>query len=734
MIPYLEFNKVVFRIPQLSFSEYTAVLKSKDYLYKKFEDPVFQEAIYIASPLLYQELIKLLKSSNHEESDGKIENSLIRYLTRMSTRCTPFGLFSGYLIGNINKISKVELDQKINIIPRLDNSIVCAIHDNIFENLDKRKVLYFPNPTLYRIGQNIRYYECTDIQNGKTSISQVINNKLLSEILKLSEGGCNIPFLASFLVSKGFQKEESYEFIVDLIDNQVLLDEIYYSSIGCDYFSRIMDLVEKIGDNSIKIHLLKKIQEIFNAVKTQTSRDRVDSYKKIEEHLNFSKISIPNLGQSLIQIEYFKSGKQSAVGHVIIEELKLVMKFLNKTTTKIEHTDQSNFYRGFIERYEQQKIPLLEALDPDIGIGYPIGKNYGHSSSLIDDLNLHEEKKHNVGFDSMLHLLRKKNNEALSKGEFEIEFTDRDVKGFVEDWSDLPDTIFAIFELIRHKDDNILINLKGINGMSGANLLSRFCHCDLALLTLVRNITKKEQELNQDVILAEIVHVSEAKLGNVASRPHIRDFEIICSGYSDLPSEQKISVNDLYIFVENNELFLFSKKHNKRVIPRLTNAHNYKISDSPIYRFLCDLQAQNIRSSLQFKNFEQNKEFSSFQPRIKYRNVILSPANWYMVKEDFKDIISSVIDDKLLILIGEWRLKHSIPRFVLINERGIELFIDWENLLNIKSIMGILKKEKSLRLYEFLFTKEDAIVEDIKGSFLNEIIVPFYKNKIVNGN
>ncbi|GEM66218.1 hypothetical protein SF1_42000 [Sphingobacterium faecium NBRC 15299] len=731
MIPYQEFNKIIFRVPQFSFSDYINVLQSVDSLYAKFEEPIFQEAVYISSPILYSELIKLLKFPTNEKIRNKIENSLIKYFSRMSSRCTPFGLFAGCIVGEIGVQSNVELNVGLDLIPRLDNEIICYIRDFMLEILDKKgsDLRYFSNPTLYKTRRNIRYYECSDIVNDKSAISEIASSKLLNNILKLTDVGCTTGTLITFLIDKGFEKDESEEFILDLINNQIIVDELFYSSTGKDYFNNIVAIFQNNKFLNKEAILLKDIQRTLENLPMQSSEERISNYLKSNKILLELGVPLERISQSLFQIEYFKNSSNVTIGQKVIDELKLAIGFLNRITPKNnEDNDLNKFKRAFYKRFEKQKIELLVALDPEIGIGYPVDTIYGKKSPLIDDLILNNENKINSNFDVVQQHLRKKNLEALAKGEYEIVLTDEDVLELPEDWNDLPSSIFAMFEVIQHNDDNIMLNLKGVNGSSGANLLARFAHCDSQLEDLVNEITAKEQELDSDNILAEIVYLSKAKLGNVTSRPHIRDYELICLGYSDVPEERKINVNDLIVYLEDSEIILYSKRHNKRVIPKLTNAHNFRMSDSPVYRFLCDLQSQGQRNFLFLKAFDNITNLSSFQPRVKYRNVILTNAFWYFIKEDYRILCNYENDDQLELLVKKWRLKYSVPRFTKFYQNSLELVIDWESVINVKTILDIFRKVDNVKLYEFIFNMEDAIVKDSKGHYVHEVIVPFYKN------
>ena len=66
-----------------------------DYIDKLKETPLFEEAIYLSSPDLYESGFGKLKINQRQK------NALHKYWRRSCSRCTPFGLFAGCSIGKI---------------------------------------------------------------------------------------------------------------------------------------------------------------------------------------------------------------------------------------------------------------------------------------------------------------------------------------------------------------------------------------------------------------------------------------------------------------------------------------------------------------------------------------------------------------------------------------------------------------------------------------------------------
>jgi hypothetical protein len=234
--------------------------------------------------------------------------------------------------------------------------------------------------------------------------------------------------------------------------------------------------------------------------------------------------------------------------------------------------------------------------------------------------------------------------------------------------------------------------------------------------------------MQPDKIIAEIAHLPEARTGNILKRPHLREYEIPYLAKSTLPLSQQITIDDLWVSIQNNRIILTSKKRNKEVLPRLTNAHNYESKALPIYHFLCDLQSQNKKTSLGF-SWPRLADDHPFLPRVVYKETILSKAKWHLRTLEIKALMAHYDNEVLLLsAIEKWRKLFQVPKYVQLVEGDNTLLIDLEHFYSIQLLLASIKNKKQCVLEEFLFT-EDTIVNRKSERFTNECIITLYNQE-----
>lgn len=217
-----------------------------------------------------------------------------------------------------------------------------------------------------------------------------------------------------------------------------------------------------------------------------------------------------------------------------------------------------------------------------------------------------------------------------------------------------------------------------------------------------------------------MIHLPEARIGNVIRRPTLRQYEIPYLAQSVLPQKNQIQVDDLYISLKNNKIILRSKRLNKEVKPYLTNAHNYSANPLPVYHFLCDLYSQNIQSGIYF-NWGDLKNIYNFLPRVEYQNIVLSKASWKITNKEIKKI-SLLLNSKerLFSELEDWRKMKQIPQWVQWVKSDNKLTINLGNFDLVKMFIDSVKNEGFIIIEEFLYNEND--------NFKREFIFPLYKN------
>lgn len=730
---YSSFENIVVRTPLHSFEVLKNTLNKGDLdetikeIMAFYEQDINKEALFIASPDLFYSLENYEKGNikDHEQVRS-IMGSLLKYMTRMATRSTPFGLFAGCSVGKIGKETNLILDTDLVNAKhtRLDMNYVCALAKEISTQKTIRKELrFYPNSSLYEIGETLRYIERRYKDTRVTyHILQVEQDDFLSIILKKSKSGVNISTLIALLIDDEVSYEEAETFIFELIDNQLLIDELEPSVCGDEFYDTLIMTLQQL-DAAIVFELnskqwqlghfitrLLQIKELLHKIDKKASNFS-SSYEIIIDLLK--EFGVKFELNRLFQTDLIKKSHACTLSTESLSEIKQCLKVINRLTVNSINPRLENFAKAFQERYEDKEMPLMQVLDTEYGIGY------AHPTNNQSD----------VSFNNVETLLLKKLVKSLQNQSQEIEIKEEELSDFSENWHQIPDTLAVMIQLLE-KDDKLSFSLSGGGGSSAANLLGRFCHADKSIGKVVQNIVQKEDELKaEEVIYAEINHITEARTGNILSRPVLRNYEIPFLAKSNLTEEYQLTLSDLMLSVRQNKIVIRSKKTNKIVIPRLTNAHNYHYgSTQPIYQFLGDFQNYYETHGV-FFSWGKIENMFDFLPRVTFKNHILSKAKWVIKKQNVDELIKTS-PEKLMEAIEIWRQNNKIPSKIMLSEGDNELLIDLKNALSVSNFIATIKNRESFILEEFLFDSFSSPISDENNNqYLNQLILLFHRNK-----
>lgn len=719
---YKPIKNIILRFPHYPVDVIKRALTDKHFFVETVGSADFREAIYFSSPILYEELTKYINGGLNDKDRLRIRNSLIKYLSRMSTRCTPFASLASCATAELSDQQEIVISGKEKKSMRFDMLYLCnllqAVQDD--ENIAS-KLKYKANPTFYPLGNKYRYITFNNGKNGRIyKIVELDKSSLLSFVLKKSKCYISLQDLKKEIQSIYEITDETVdEYLKKLIAAQILTSELDPFILGADLFSTML---HKIRD--IDYSVFSKLENLHKNIVDLNSEDsferRIALCSQIETELK--NLKVPYVKKFIFQQDSVRVLEKASISESIIGQLTGCIEFLNKITPYYSNNLIERFKRRFTERYDEQEIPLLEALDPDIGIGYGIEHDRIYHP-LINDLFLPSGTTGNSMY-SVTPLYTVLLNKLVSYDDSKdtsIELTDDDVKELNVNWSDLPVTLAASFKILAFDAETkkYLLGDLYFSGCSAANLLGRFAYCDAGINHIVNEIAGYEQKVLPNEIVAEISHIPNARTGNILSRTLIRDYEISYLTNSAREEKNIIYPNDMNVSVKNGKIRLKSKSLNKYIIPRLTTAHNYNNGTTPLYRFLCDLQSQGLRSSLYFSWGELSNRFEHL-PRVIYKNIILSAASWRIRKGDInkKDIKKTDIH-----VIRE---KYHLPRYINLVEGDNKLFVDLDNELSVNTFIGELSGKSIIFLEEFIECG-DVSADTSSKRYMNECIIPFIK-------
>jgi thiopeptide-type bacteriocin biosynthesis protein len=699
----------------------------------------FKEAIFLSSPSLIDEIEKYCNHSLNEKECEKLLLSVYRFYLRAAYRCTPFGIFAGISIGRVSDRTAIslcsqELYQK-NI--RLDTHFLSAIAQRLLHEPSIRNtVKWFSNNTIYTVHDKLRYIEYrVDKQSRTHHLAVVDSSEYVQLVLERVKSGATISEIIEVLITDEITSEEASSFIEEMIAGCLLIPDLEPLVTGKEYHHQ---LLEKLLNHTKDDIDLENLVSIINCLSDTKDQIVGDSFNHLRSLLEQSKAIFPELDSGkLFQCDMLKPAKSCTVSKAVTTELSKAISLLNKISTYTEQNNLKDFKEAFAKRYEDQEISLLNVLDNETGIGYPVNVNVtSDNTPLLTNLFVQAGDKPQLSThqsNNWSSFLWSKLQVAFKHNSCEIEITDTEIQSIFKNQDSgegvLPDSIYTLGSIMAGSNDeldkgNFLVYHEATAGPSAINLLGRFCHMSDELTNHARAAIRKEESARPDCIFAEILHIPQARLGNILMRPVLRDFEIPILTRAAVDEDHTLPLSDLMVSIKNGKVFLRSKRFNKEVIPRLTTAHNFSMNPLPHYHFLCDLQFQGVKGGLSW-NWGVLGEFK-FLPRVRYGKTILSKARWVLNLNDLS-AKKDIKDTELKELITLHFTNNLIPNSITISQGDNQLPIDIRNTICLKILIQDLKKYKSIVLQECLFNENNLLVNGPEGAFTNEIIIPWHK-------
>jgi thiopeptide-type bacteriocin biosynthesis protein len=708
---YHFFGDLLVRTPFFSYRDYTQVK-----LNKIINDPYFQEALFLGSPGLYNIL-----AEKHFDSALLTEReklSIQRYLNRMCFRPTPFGSFSSFSLTSWGKDETIVLDNKhaklhLNVDQEIVNRLI-----PLLVNEDPEQNKFICNPALYQWGRDFRFISTT-YTNDKRKVYFDLESIENDELTRALFSFCRTAFRSGEEIIthmknlSGCTTDIARDYLRFLIGAGILMPDTITNIIGKDHLQRILDRPNGVST-------LNTVLEDMNSNMKSISFPDVGQLKEHADKIY--KLLPGSANQNPGQIFYAgleRGTTKGSLSVMIQDQLIDGLKALAALVAPAQPDMLIQFIKDFKARYDKQKIPLLQAVDPDIGIGYGPGTNSNIDSDLLRFVKFSGRKTNQQPLDwSEGHrlLMKKWNDRTADRSPIYLDELDLQSLS-TDNTMPSPPSIAALF---RTTGDGIY--LESLGGVTATALIGRFTAWNKDIHRLSKEIAAVEQSANPEVTFADIGQLSEPHADNINRREHVYAYEIPINVFSTLDKDYQIPLSDLLISVVGDELVLESQAQQKVIIPRLTSAYNYSRNNLAIFRLLCDLQYQGLQGSYAF-SLTNYFPGMAYYPRVVYKQTILSPATWHLSTQDLKELQRLSRNDS----IAKFRSiieQHKLPNILALSKFDQQLVFNIDNEAEIIFLVDCLKGGEQAVLQEF-FLPNDQTVQTEQGKTLCNQFISF---------
>ena len=684
-----------------------------DRLLQLYALPVVKDALFLASPAF---ALKLQQELTNGKPSRKCLLTLYKYLIRMSTRATPFGKFSGIALGAIapgatrmltggNHQSylryNMEFMDELSMAP-------------LTEKMMKEQSVFYPNGTIYRCSDQYRYYEFTYDgvkRNYKLSVSRATG--VLDFILEVSTNGLNYSSIVQCLLDAGISEDKAIRLTDALIENQILVSNLTPSITGSPYGQHLISRLEKNGS--------KKHADVLNVVKKRFSKAFFPPNPQLE--LKPLKSILGDKPYDPFHVDTKLNTKNVTLNQAVADTINREVKELLCLVDMAGISEMDRFKRQFRDRYGDQEVDLMKAIDPDIGIGYDeTNLSFASSDPVINHIDFQHKSTQPV---SLFNAIKSVMTAAgIRNGESAINLASTQFSQFSDKsrLAILPPSFYLFGSLLAEEGEDekknngqFRFHLLGLGGASSLPLMARFAHTDPKLEQKLADLAAYEKESMGDAIIAEIVHLSQPKTANILQRPCFFEYEIPILTSSTLPREKQVPLADLTLSISAGRLVLKSKQLNSIVIPRLSNAHNHKNGIS-VYRFLSDLQYEGWSPGWRWQ--WQGLDLD-FLPRVTYKHLLLSRAQWNL-KPEIYDQLSTLPSDAVHTYLKK---KFNIPKLVQLAHGDNELLLNLASEFGAAILLNHLKRHTAV-LFEVLPTHADSLADEKGNRYRNEVVLP----------
>jgi thiopeptide-type bacteriocin biosynthesis protein len=713
--------------------------------------PEVRLALALASPSLLEGLERVQRGEEKEARKARVSAGLLRYLVRMSTRPTPFGLFAavgwGYFADRTDLClgetalarfrTRPDMRWLLTLLRRLeeDPTLVAQLQVRL-------------NQTAYLAGDRARLPVADTYGHEDSRTISLRATAVVRKVFELARDFLPYTELLA-AIERAFPRatsEQVERVLGQLWEHGFLISSLHPPLTDARPAHYVRDLLDTLhGVEEIK-ELLTRILDDMTALDCAglgAPVGMVSTLVQAQERLipaesketpGDDTSALPVQVDSVLQVN--TPLLHRSIGQIAAQAATFL---LRQTPLPTGSRHLQDYRLLFLDTYgEQAEVPLLDLLSPENGLDAP--DSYQHPARTYHRSSAQPPQAAGLHDQALLQLF----SEALSKGRLEVELTE-EMQRRLERWSPKPEEAPLSLEIYLqiHAASRSAIDRGEWTAVLGSNCGSQSAGRTFGRffdllgepgMEALRDLVAHEEALLPDVIFAELSYQPwQARMANVATRPQLRAYEIAVGATPSVPAERVLTLSDLVVGVQNGRFYVRSMRLDKQV--RVCQSHMLNASLAPnVCRFLMEIANDGFPVLSAFDWGVLGG--APFLPRLlltagPLARLVISPARWRLQAETIRPLGEGVEETRWFRGLRTFREQWKVPRYVYLTWADNRLLLDLENPLMVAQLRADLKKLKDpaqLTLEELVPDFEHLWLRDAQDAgYFSEIVVPLLR-------
>ncbi|MDG0949136.1 lantibiotic dehydratase [Bacillus paranthracis] len=683
-------------------------------------DKFLCEQLLVASENIYNTLVNKDFTTLSKKKQRNLITSLGNYINRAATRTTPFGLFSGVTILNLNERETLEktIEMKYQKHSRIDVEWLFRLIKKI--ELEHFSILKFKmNTANYRRGDRLYLPYTLDGKSAEINVNYSKPLEIIKNLCKKKQISFNeiINALKEEYPQRNLEALAAYVKI--LIEKDFLISELRPPICNTDILTYTINEISKYSMLHEKYgEPLSQVKSLIVEFNNKPIGDGIDVYLTIQEKMK-GILSYTNEKFLQVDTEIVTNNNYLCESDItnINECITLFMKFAPEINTSHNSNRIFEEYRlKFIEKFgDNVEVPAYEVVNEISGIGAP--KTYSKpKNKFSQDLPINDNDNNSIlkkyFMDKYLSAIENKQPIVIKDEEINR------LKLKIEE-GDLPNSLELNFIIRKNESgENRLFLGPNVGSPEAGKTFGRFSYMADSFTKVLEEIETKLDETKTDRVELSFIptHIRSANVMRVNSP---RKYNMSLFTNTD-KSNDEITLSDVLVGY-TNKYFYLKNKNNGRLL-NISGSHMLNLSaTSNVIRLLSDI---TLFQKLDWMTTPWEVFYKDFIhiPENRYKNITLSNEKWSL--QNFRNQFEKAIKfEEFTTKFEGFRNVYSVPNRVYLQ------FADNRILLDLTKYSDLNLLYKNFFKYPaVILEKEEAghpVINIGEDSFSAEVVVPF---------